>query len=375
MVPCLLCFAYSTMFDFLRSKFYKKTKSLLKLSKKTLEAAKKKRFAAHKYLKNDLAELLRNGFDLKAYGRVEGLLAEQNMAFCYEYLEQCNSTIYDQLSNMENQRGCPSECREAVATLIDAAARFADLPEARKLRTVFSERYGSFFANFVSKEFVARLSTEPPSQERKIQIMEDVAQEFSIPWDPRFLREQLFKPAPAVQEKPDVPTSNRGNDAPYDRYNMPSSSEDEVVSNHRRRDSGISQDSRQAGSSPSGSSLSEDEVDSRKANQYGLIPPPYVKQNNVKGGGNVEEPMRSNDPPITKSNEARHRKAKSEVPASSARVSSMSPETNDNYESMKKHRRANSLQPGMLPGHVHPKLPDYDDLLARLAPLRGRQSD
>lgn len=36
--------------------------------------------------------------------QVEGFLAEKNMTFCYEYLEQCISTIYSNLSNMENQR-------------------------------------------------------------------------------------------------------------------------------------------------------------------------------------------------------------------------------------------------------------------------------
>ncbi|KAJ0007863.1 hypothetical protein Pint_29840 [Pistacia integerrima] len=564
------------MFDAMRSKFYKKSKSLLKLSKTRLETAKKKRFAVYQYLKNDLAELLRNGLDLNAYGRVEGFLAEQNMAFCYEYLQQCISTIYNQLSNMENQRECPSECREAVATLMHAAARFADLPEVRELRTVFTERYGSSLENFVSKEFVARLSPEAPSQERKIQIMEEVAQEFSILWDPRSLRKQLFKPAPPAQDKPvhrtlhdtdndgynkhkkkddalpvrdsrdgakkmndvrvqdvptsnrkkdapyerynvpssredndndgynkhkkkddalpvmdsrddgkkmsdvrgnDVPTSNRRKDALYERYNLPSSSEDEVVSNHRRRDSSTSQDSQRTGSSSVGSSVSEDEVDSRKPVRYGLIRPPYVKQSNAKIG--IEEPLRSNDhvnaeqtnykdPPYVKSNSklppgrevagnnlkpppgremahkisprlqsilsdggnlndeeekkmdqllmhyskkktyppagqdiddtygaarqrisrgnvypppgkqyeetngTRHRNAKSEVPAAPARASSMPPEQNSIDEAAKKHGRANSLQPEMLAGHVHPKLPDYDDLAARLAALRGR---
>lgn len=126
--------------------------------------------------------------------QVEGFLAEKNMTFCYEYLEQCISTIYSNLSNMENQRWmrllfcfgwyfecslclseyfgfltfffwdihilfyssrfreCPSECREAVATLMHAAARFADLPEVRELRTVFTERFGSSLESFVSKE-------------------------------------------------------------------------------------------------------------------------------------------------------------------------------------------------------------------------------
>lgn len=49
---------------------------------------------------------------------------------------------------------CPDECKEAVATLIYAAARFADLPELRELRNLFTEKYGSSFGSFTNKEVV-----------------------------------------------------------------------------------------------------------------------------------------------------------------------------------------------------------------------------
>ncbi|WMV38052.1 hypothetical protein MTR67_031437 [Solanum verrucosum] len=40
-------------------------------------------------------------------------------------------------------RDCPENCREAVASLMFAAARFSDLPELRELRDLFQERYGN----------------------------------------------------------------------------------------------------------------------------------------------------------------------------------------------------------------------------------------
>jgi hypothetical protein len=49
-------------------------------------------------------------------------------------------------------RDCPSESREAVSTLIFAAARFPDLPELCNLRHIFTERYGNFVEPFVSLE-------------------------------------------------------------------------------------------------------------------------------------------------------------------------------------------------------------------------------
>jgi len=54
-------------------------------------------------------------------------------------------------------RECPEECREAVASLIFAAARFADVPELRELRSVFTERYGNFLECHVNKEVVTHV--------------------------------------------------------------------------------------------------------------------------------------------------------------------------------------------------------------------------
>lgn len=47
---------------------------------------------------------------------------------------------------------CPEECREAVSSLIYAAARIADLPELRELRSFFTERYGNSPEAFINKE-------------------------------------------------------------------------------------------------------------------------------------------------------------------------------------------------------------------------------
>ena len=51
-------------------------------------------------------------------------------------------------------RECPDECREAVSTLMFAAARFADLPELRELRSLFTERYGKSVESYVNKEVI-----------------------------------------------------------------------------------------------------------------------------------------------------------------------------------------------------------------------------
>ncbi|KAK4713623.1 hypothetical protein R3W88_019530 [Solanum pinnatisectum] len=64
-----------------------------------------------------------------------------------------------------------------------AAARFSDLPELRELRDLFQERYGNSLECFVNQKFVEILSSRPPAVEKRIQLLQDIAVEFSIRWD------------------------------------------------------------------------------------------------------------------------------------------------------------------------------------------------
>lgn len=66
---------------------------------------------------------------------------------------------------------------------------------------------------------------------------------------------------------------------------------------------------------------------------------------------------------------------KSDVFAAPARAASFPPEPTTPAEATelaKGHCRSTSLQPDILAGHVHPNLPDCDDLASRIAALRGR---
>lgn len=50
--------------------FYGDSKTYIKLTKTRLLNIKKRRSAVEKYLKDDIAELLRSGYDTNAYGKV-----------------------------------------------------------------------------------------------------------------------------------------------------------------------------------------------------------------------------------------------------------------------------------------------------------------
>lgn len=120
---------------------------------------------------------------------------------------------------------------EAVSTLIFAAARFSDLPELCELRRAFLERFGSYIESFVNSEvlnlalwfnfillslpaklmifsvslsflsfnlqFMENMQRKSFSVDKKLQLMQEIAQEFSVSWDYKTFRQKLSNHAPA----------------------------------------------------------------------------------------------------------------------------------------------------------------------------------
>ncbi|XP_050366883.1 uncharacterized protein LOC126785286 [Argentina anserina] len=182
--------------------FGAKCKSLIKLTKSRIDVIRRKRNASQKFLKKDIADLLANGLDINAYGRAEGLTVEVILSSCYDFVERCCDLVLKHLSVMQKQRECPEECKEAVASLMVAAARFSDLPELRDIRKLFQERYGNSLDYCVDQKFVENIAAKPPTLEKKVQLMKDIALEFSIKWDSSAFEQRMSKPPAFVQDKP-----------------------------------------------------------------------------------------------------------------------------------------------------------------------------
>ncbi|KAF6144481.1 hypothetical protein GIB67_025891, partial [Kingdonia uniflora] len=134
--------------------------------------------------------------------QAEGLIIELNLSSCYDSVEQFCGCIPRHLSVMQKQRECPEECKEAVSSLMFAAARFADLPELRDLRQIFTDRYGNSLDAFRNQEFVERLASKPPTKDNKLQLMREIAREFSIKWDSKAFEQSLSNPPAPVQNQP-----------------------------------------------------------------------------------------------------------------------------------------------------------------------------
>ncbi|KAJ9167805.1 hypothetical protein P3X46_019398 [Hevea brasiliensis] len=199
--------------------FASKCKSSIKMTKSRIEIIRRKRNATLKFLKKDMADLLANGLDINAYGRAEGLLAELTLSSCYDFVEKSCDFVLKHLSVMQRMRHCPEDCREAVSSLMFAAARFSDLPELRELRDIFYERYGNSVELFANQEFVENLSSKPSATEKKVQLMHDIASEFCIKWDSRSCEQRLSKPSLSAQDQPKIYGSPHVHDDKYKLIN------------------------------------------------------------------------------------------------------------------------------------------------------------
>ncbi|KAJ3699024.1 hypothetical protein LUZ61_002729 [Rhynchospora tenuis] len=194
----------------LGSKFSSKCKHSIKCIRTRLDPITKKKQAVVRYLRRDVAELISHGHDLNAFERMEALIIEINQSSCYDMIEQYCADILSQLPVIQKQRECPDEAKEAISTLIFAAARFSDLPELCDLRRVFAERFGGSMESFVNSEFVKKAQDKTFSDEQKIQIMQGIAEEFTVRFDPKDLYRIMSNPAEAksdLRKKP-VPPRN-----------------------------------------------------------------------------------------------------------------------------------------------------------------------
>ncbi|KAL1565103.1 hypothetical protein AAHA92_07364 [Salvia divinorum] len=377
------------MFDgLLKSKFFSKCKSDIRLTRTRIEIITKKRNATHKYLRNDVADLLRNGLDTNAFNRAEGLLADMNKSQCYELIDEYCEHLSKNLLAMDKQRECPEECREAAASLAFAAARFADLPELRELRTLFSERYGKSLDYYVNKQFTEKLKVDPPSNDMKLQLLQEITAESGLNAYDKSVDEvrRAAKPkeATAPKEDDDDEPLNLRHTPPYTK------TVDEIVVDNALR-----------GNKPMGKSARSKLTKPPPVQEVAAVGNENEKVVNIEnvaqgrrilrffngGVGHRDEEEKTRDRLLRhysmKRGSNNNGKSEPEVKrpptyssqdgptrASSLRVEQMGPTETD----PRKHSRAASCHTDLMNAntHVHPKLPDYDEFVAQLAAFREK---
>ncbi|KAI9110183.1 hypothetical protein K1719_018625 [Acacia pycnantha] len=388
---------------FFKPKFYKKSKSRLDTLKLRIEIIQKKRNAVHKFLKNDIAEFLRSGLDYNAYQRAAGLLMEDNKSLCYDLIDKYSGCVLNHLDDLTKLRECPDECKEAVQTLIYAAARFGDLPELRDLRSLFTHKYGNSVEPYLSQQFVCKLRQDLPARETTIQFLHDIAGEFSLQWDRNSLIQQIFRPPLSCGERnqdEETEMSNKG-EGKKDVISIYISGNEEEES---RSSSEIwTQDSKKDSSSSSFPSVSEDDDDKepekKRPFSSGRVLSPYrltpkIPNHKVEGNLQNEEKPKLEPKPNhrVEGNLQNEEKPKPEPKLNHRVEDNLQNEEKPKPEPKPNHKVEDNLQNEEKPKpepkpkpkgisvrtirssfsarHVHPKLPEFDDLETQLSSIR-----
>eukprot|EP00250_Pteridium_aquilinum_P011779 c20299_g2_i2 orf=923-1669(+) len=169
-----------------------KCKTLLQLTLQRLKVLRNKHALAVKRSRADAAKLLEKHQDATAKMQVESVFIEEKIVVLYEILEQFCQCVINGLDSIKSQRECPSDLKEAVASLIFAAPRCGDLEELQKVSKLLTSKYGTEFSVAakelrpdcgVNTQIIRSLSSVSLNSDAKLKLLKEIALESKINWD------------------------------------------------------------------------------------------------------------------------------------------------------------------------------------------------
>ncbi|XP_038888606.1 uncharacterized protein LOC120078409 [Benincasa hispida] len=173
-----------------------KCKKLIRTALCRLQMLKKKRYSIVKQLREDLFELVNNGYQQIAFRRVEQLIQDEILMEAYDLIENFCEFILVKFSHIKKHkyfmvfRTCPDDIIEAISSLIFASARCGDFPELKSVRKLFEKRFGRSFAvaavelcpgNLVNSQIKEKLLLKPVSDHEKQRFINDIARDCFYP--------------------------------------------------------------------------------------------------------------------------------------------------------------------------------------------------
>ncbi|KAI7756451.1 hypothetical protein M8C21_002340 [Ambrosia artemisiifolia] len=172
------------MFDFMFGwRKASKCKRLMKKLRGRVKLLKNKRCCVVRQLRNDVAQLIKHGHHQTAFNRVDQVYKDECIIAVYDLLAHFCEFLSRQLPYIRRSKDCPNDINEAISSLIFASARCGDLPELLRIRRLFSERYGERFearavdllpGNLVNSKIRENLSINKVPNEVKYKLMEEI---------------------------------------------------------------------------------------------------------------------------------------------------------------------------------------------------------
>nr|GMD77146.1 Spindle pole body protein [Ipomoea batatas]GME13395.1 Spindle pole body protein [Ipomoea batatas]GME19933.1 Spindle pole body protein [Ipomoea batatas] len=166
-----------------------KLKATSNLAISRLAVLKNQRQAKCSIARSDVLQLLNLGQHDRALLRVEHVIKEQNMLDVFVIVEGYCNLLTERINQLEHEKVCPDELREAISSLIFAATRCGEFPELQELRAIFTAKFGKEFTARavelrnncgVNPKMIQKLSTRMPSHETRLKVLKEIAKENDI---------------------------------------------------------------------------------------------------------------------------------------------------------------------------------------------------
>ncbi|KAJ6421438.1 hypothetical protein OIU84_028753 [Salix udensis] len=166
-----------------------KFSSLAKLAISRIAILKNRKQVRVSFAKSDVIQLLNLGHQERALLCVEHVIKDQSMADAFDMMEDYIHFLVDRVVQLEKNKECPDELKEAVSSLIFASSRCGEFPELQEIRGIFTSRFGKEFAAGavelrsncgVNSYIIENLSGRQPSLESRMKLLKGIATENGI---------------------------------------------------------------------------------------------------------------------------------------------------------------------------------------------------
>ncbi|KAK3037922.1 hypothetical protein RJ639_031813 [Escallonia herrerae] len=177
------------------------TKRLIKQVKHHLMIQKNRRYAIVRQSRFDIAQLLHNGLQHIALSRVEQHYKDQCKLSAYDQIEQFCDCIYSNIRDISRHSKLSADVKEAASSLIFASSRCGELPELHLVRKLFKNHFGEEFErdnvellprNTVNSQVKHNLSKISLPDNAKVQLINEIAGEYNSINDTKELRRIFY---------------------------------------------------------------------------------------------------------------------------------------------------------------------------------------
>ncbi|XP_051115148.1 uncharacterized protein LOC127240484 [Andrographis paniculata] len=188
-----------------------KCKKLVRRVKWRLKLLTNRKWCIVNQLRKDVAELLKYGLHQAALQRVEQLIKDETTIEVYHLLDQFCERIIISIPYIRKHKDCPKEINEAASALIFSSSRLGELPELIAIRDLFKDRYGSTFVmlplqllpgNIVDPQMIEKVCSKNvvEDDDLKYRVLDEIATTSCVVPYGQYLLE--YRPDNELQQNP-----------------------------------------------------------------------------------------------------------------------------------------------------------------------------